>query len=832
MRRPLGAALAAWALAAAPVAAQLGPPVRGGLPALDRALRDLDPPARVLVIGAHPDDEDTELLAILARGLGLDVTYLSLTRGEGGQNSIGDELGPALGVLRTEELLAARRLDGARQLFTRAYDFGFSKSLADTWRHWPRDSVLKDVVRAVRRQRPDVIVSIFSGTPRDGHGQHQAAGWAAHEAFAAAADPARFPELAHEEGLAPWRATKLYRSTRFSPDSTTLLIRTDGTDPADGRTWHQLAMAGRSLHRSQDMGQLQDLGPSTARLALVADRSGHAPGDPLLAGVPARGAPERAVLDSARALVRAGATDAAFRLLVPPLAGGACGTRPDPAVLGQLRGLLVDAWTETGEARAGEPITVSLRAWNAGDQPLAVEGVVTRHYRRFGGPAAVEAHEGVPFALGTLAPGARADTAVTLVVPPSAPPSTPYFLQRPLAGFLYDWSADDRAGAGEPFEAPWLAVMATARDADGRCVAVEREVTDRRRVPTEGEVRRPVFVVPRVTAAVAPAMLAWPAGAAERTIRVTLAHHAPDTTRVRVGLRAPAGWPAVAAQAVTLAGAGAWREVTFRVRAPAAAPTGAASFAVTLDDGRGEVPAVRVTRVDYPHIRARQIAAPATLTVRPVCLRWPAGRVAYVRGAADQVPEALRAAGLPLDVLAGAALRDAPLARYRAIVIGPRAFEVDSALGAANARLLAWVRGGGRLVVQYQAPGFLRGPLVPYPMQVAPRADRVTEEDGPVTLLDPAAGAFTWPNRLGAADWEGWVQERGLNFPRSWDARYTPLLALRDTGEPEQRGALLEARVGAGTWVYAGLSFFRQLPAGVPGAFRLFANLLGGGPAR
>lgn len=831
MRRALRAAFAAWAVAATPAAAQLGPPVRGGIATLDRALRDLDPPARVLVIGAHPDDEDTELLAILARGLGLDATYLSLTRGEGGQNSIGGELGPALGVLRTEELLAARQLDGARQLFTRAYDFGFSKSLDDTWRHWPRDSVLKDVVRAVRRLRPDVIVSIFSGTPRDGHGQHQAAGWAAHEAFVAAADPARFPELAREEGLAPWTAVKLYRSTRFSPDSTTLLLRTDGTDPADGRTWHQLAMAGRSLHRSQDMGQLQDLGSSTARLMLVADRSGHAPGDSLLAGVPERSARDRATLDSARALVRTGATGAAYRLLASPAAGAACGARPDPAVLGQLRGLMVDAWTETGEARAGEPIRVSVRAWNAGDVPAAVEGAVYRQYRRFGGPAAVAAHEGVPFALGTLAPGATADTAITLVVPSAAAPTTPYFLARPLAGFLYDWSADDRAGAGEPFEAPWLAVVATARDADGRCVRVEREVTERRRVPTEGEVRRPVFIVPRVTAAVAPAVLAWPAGAAERTIRVTLAHHAPDTTRVRVGLRAPAGWPAVTAQPVTLAGA-AERVLTFRVRAPAAAPAGAATFAVTLDDGRGEVPAVRVTRVDYPHIRARQLAAPATLTVQPVRLQWPAGRVGYVRGAADQVPEALRAAGLPLEVLTGAALRDAPLARYRTIVIGPRAFEADSALGAANARLLAWVRGGGRLVVQYQAPAFLRGALVPYPMQVAPRADRVTEEDGAVTLLAPAATAFTSPNRLGAADWEGWVQERGLNFPRSWDPRYAPLLALRDAGEPEQRGALLEARVGAGTWVYTGLSFFRQLPAGVPGAFRLFANLLGGGPSR
>ena len=190
-------------LVSAPAVAQLEPPSTGGMGALDQDLRRLGANKRVLMIAAHPDDEDTELLTLLVRGMGAEAGYLSLNRGEGGQNLIGDELGETLGLLRTEELLAARRLDGARQFFTRAYDFGFSKSLEDTWAHWPRDSVLKDVVRIVRRFRPQVVVSIFSGTPRDGHGQHQAAGWAAQEAFSIAGDSARFPELLREEGLPP-----------------------------------------------------------------------------------------------------------------------------------------------------------------------------------------------------------------------------------------------------------------------------------------------------------------------------------------------------------------------------------------------------------------------------------------------------------------------------------------------------------------------------------------------------------------------------------------------------------------------------------------------------
>ena len=227
---------------------------------------------RVLVIGAHPDDEDTELLTVLVRGMGAEAAYLSLNRGEGGQNLIGPELGEALGLIRTEELLAARRLDGARQYFTRAYDFGFSKTLDETWAQWPRDTILKDVVRIVRRFRPQVLVSIFRGNPRDGHGQHQAAGWVTREAFEVAGDSTRFPELLREEGLQPWTPLKLYRSARFDTAATTLVLDGGALDPAVGKSYHQIAMAGRSLHRSQDMGQLQTIGPSPVRLALLQER--------------------------------------------------------------------------------------------------------------------------------------------------------------------------------------------------------------------------------------------------------------------------------------------------------------------------------------------------------------------------------------------------------------------------------------------------------------------------------------------------------------------------------------------------------------------------------
>jgi LmbE family N-acetylglucosaminyl deacetylase len=270
---------------------QLGPAGTGGIASLERALRSLAQDKRILVVGAHPDDEDTELLTFLARGTGADAAYLSLSRGDGGQNLIGSELGESLGLLRTEELLAARGVDGAHQYFSRAFDFGFSKTLDETLRFWPRDTLLADVLRVIRRFRPQVLVSIFSGTPRDGHGQHQASGAVVLEAF----------ELLRDSS---WGPRKLYRSTRFDTSGTTVLLASGSLDPVAGQSYHQLAMAARSLHRSQDMGRLQDMGPSATRLMLVGDLTGGRGAGGVFAGIDTALAPPlaryAALVDSAR----------------------------------------------------------------------------------------------------------------------------------------------------------------------------------------------------------------------------------------------------------------------------------------------------------------------------------------------------------------------------------------------------------------------------------------------------------------------------------------------------------------------------------------------------
>jgi LmbE family N-acetylglucosaminyl deacetylase len=858
--------------------------------ALDQELRMLGHYRRVLMIGAHPDDEDTELLTVLVRGMGAEAAYLSLNRGEGGQNLIGPELGEALGLIRTEELLAARRLDGARQYFTRAYDFGYSKTLDETWEEWPRDTILKDVVRIVRRFRPQIIVSIFSGLPRDGHGQHQAAGWVAREAFAAAGDSTRFTELAREEGIRAWAPLKLYRSTRFDTTATTITLDGGVLDRTVGKSYHQIAMAGRSLHRSQDMGQLQTIGPSEVRLALEEDRTAEGSGglfegiDTTPAAIPWRDAPGTdgpaarrrfaARADSARAALGTGAyrrvialLDRGKRDLLPQsddTRAQMLFTTPEQAdqrrhterALGIAAGLVADALSEDDRMVAGQSDSVELVLWNAGQDSMTVAGGVV--------PSAewhVQADSNNEV---SLPPGAVHYSTVTLMPDSAVAATTPYFLRRPRQGGLYDWTGAAAAELGEPFgsSAP---VARFGRLGPGG--EVSREVSYRVNDQALGEVRRPLTVVPRIDVKLDPATYVWSLlTPGSHRFTVTLTHGARDTTAGSVALVLPKGWPAVRSQPFRLAGEDERETFSFDVRAPRASGRGSATIRAVARDSAGREYESGVFTVSYPHIRPRSYVVPAAAEVHLAPVALPRlSRIGYVRGASDLVPEALQRAGLTVTLLDAHALEQEDLSRFPVIVIGPRAYETDSALVENNARVLAYVRAGGVLIVQYQQHRFFTDSFAPLPLTVggpmlrpgpdsldgatagtngspsdsvpAERPvshDRVVDESAPVTIAAPDHPVVRHPNRISERDWEGWVQERGLYFARSWDPGYSPILETHDEGESELQGGLLVAPVGKGTYVYTGLSFFRQLPAGVPGALRLFANLLALGqpPAR
>ena len=820
MRGALGLTLVVALGAAGPASGQqLSPAGTGGVAALMSALRQLGANKRVLMIGAHPDDENNQMLTLLSRGYGIQAAYLSLNRGEGGQNVIGPELGVELGIIRSEELLAARQLDGASQFFTRAYDFGYSKSADETFRFWPRDSLLADVIAVIRKFRPQIIVSIFSGTPRDGHGQHPVSGLVTRQAFEILKDSA-------------WGPVKLYRSAGFDTSGTTLTLPAGLLDPLAGQSYAQIAAASRSRHRSQDQGQLQRPGPSVVRLALLAARTPPATGgnDPgLFAGVDTvlRGqARFVALIDSARMRLNPWAPQA----ILPYLTRAARELGSDEPqqrsllerAIAAAAGLAVDGVADDGIVIPGQRVHVDATVWNAGDAAVRVEGIQVTAPRGW----LVAPPDDVT---GAAEPGTVFTRSFTVAVAEDAQRSEEYFLRRPLAGALYDWSGVPPEVRGEPFAPPPLTVRARVVVA-GVPFTLEREIVYRYRDQAIGEIRRPVFVTRPFDVAITPELVVWPidgtAGGARRfTITVTNRTRGPAVGRVLLTL--PRGWQPVLPESLSFAREDETQSVSVNATPPAAASAGGVELraAVLGQDGRRSEGSLAI--IDYPHIRPRPVVHPSTADIRLARIALPAlSRVGYVRGASDRVPEALAAVGVPIELLDADTLARGALSRYDAIVVGSRAYETDPALVANNGRLLEYARGGGLVIVQYQQYAFIQGGFAPYRLTIAQPHDRVTDEMAPVTLLDSTAAVWRSPNRITPEDWQGWVQERGLYFAHEWDPAYQPLLEMHDPGEAPLKGGLLIAPLGRGSYVYTGLAFFRELPAGVPGAYRLFANLL------
>lgn len=885
----------------------LRPPAAGGVVVVDRSLARLAGHRRLLMIGAHPDDEDTALLAHVVWDLGGEAAYLSLSRGDGGQNLIGGELGVGLGLLRSRELQAARERDGARQFFSRAFDFGFSRSLAETLRRWDREVLLTDAVRAIRSFRPQVVVSVFPPTPVAGHGQHQAAGWVAEHAFRLAGDPAAYPELA-AEGLSPWQPAALYREVYADPESRTLVVPLRGGDVATGRSTYQIAMASRSAHASQDMGRIEELGHRDRPLAWLAGGAGpegatlFAGVDPTLAGLlyALAGAPSTAPAAPAAAAHRpsgdtaggagpGGAQDgaAATRLLalrdrlmaiervaaetratlvpsrlaasVPALAGLVAELRaaraearalPAELVAAEARatlaamlrereqiastalaaaaGVVLEAWSESetvvaGAADATGATKVSVQVWASAGTPAVLSELAFE--LAHGWEVA-----GLDGGAGELAAGTLLLREGTLRAPRAAP-SAPDFVRGLVsgpAGDLYDWRALASAERGRPFAAPEVVVRATLEIA-GVPVELRRAVVHRRVDQARGEVRRPLRVLPAVEVKLPAAELVLVAGSAPR-LAVELAAHTAADWEGTLEITAPAGWAVQPAVPVKVPGGGVWRGELPLV-APAATERPVAVGVVALG-GRGERFDAAFPLIEYPHIAPVVWPRPAVASVSLVDAALPRARsLAYLRGASDRIPEVLAELGVPFTLVSGADLAEGDLERFGVIVLGPRAYETEPALADANRRLLDWARAGGVLIVQYQQYGFVQAGQAPYPLPIARPHDRVTDEGAPVHLLVPEHPVFHVPNRLGPADWDGWVQERGLYFARDPAPEYRRLLAIDEPEVGALDGGLLDAPLGKGRYVYTGLAFFRQLPAGVPGAVRLFLNLLDLEPA-
>lgn len=832
-----------------------------GAAALGPLVEGLGTSARVLFIAAHPDDEDTQLITWLARGRHVETAYLSLTRGDGGQNLIGNELGEALGVIRTEELLAARGIDGGKQFFTRAFDFGFSKSAEETYAHWPHDSLLRDVVTVIRTFRPHVIISIFSGTPRDGHGHHQVAGLLAREAYDVSGDTMKVPRSA-TAGRGGWTVQKFYRGAFFRNESATLRINVGEFDPVAGRSYSEIAAESRSQHKSQAFGSLQRKGVRFDFLAREATRAA-APADAkteqsIFDGIDTTWVRFRDAVTTPLARAALDSLPAAFGearqgldLLHPDrsipslthierLLGNVCGPRdcngtlsreeagrpPGPqadliasldvakarvsAALIQTAGMAVEATADREIWAIGEAVPVSIAVYNRGKRAVSLSAYGVRIDS---GAAPADGERSVSIAPDSLL---TVKSQVTLSAPSQA-----WWLASPRTGAIFSprvLGVDERSR-------PLPAEVALQLEIDAVPFTARFPVVYRYADPIKGERNLPIAAAPAITVTLDRDIEYAPANSPlERPVRVHLRSAATAERDVEVSLRLPAGLVADFAPRQVKLPPGAVRTVTFAVRGRLAAGRHTLDAVATSD---GQTFASGYTAIEYDHIRTQRLYRPSTLGIEAVELSVPRGmRIAYINGVGDNVAPMLQQLGLDVTVVDPAALPRTDLSRFGAVVVGSRAYEASEALVANNARLLDYVRDGGTMVVQYGQYEMQNPGILPYPITLSRPADRVTIEDAPVKVLAPNAGVLTSPNRISEGDFAGWVQDRSIYMPRTFDPKYASVLEMNDPGETPNKGGILVAPYGKGTYVYTTLAFFRQLPNGVPGAARLIVNLM------
>ena len=774
------------------------------------SLHSLSNTGSVLMIAAHPDDENTALLAYFARGLFVRTAYLSLTRGEGGQNLLGPEQGDALGIIRTQELLAARRVDGAEQFFTRAVDFGFSKTAAESMQKWDRERTLSDIVRVIRRFRPDVIVLRFSGTPRDGHGHHQASAILGKEAFFAAADAKQFPECGP-----PWQAKRLlwnmFGFTREQQEENAkapgrLQIDDGAWDPVLGHSYLEIAGMSRSMHRSQGMGSPERHGFNIDALIVVA---GEPAQKSIFDGVDLTwnrfpgGRPVGDLLEKAWKTF-----DPAHPEKAVPLLAEAKRLMPpgdDPLLKRKQRdldetialcaGLWVDATASDYAVVPGGKVEATVTSLNRG--PLEI----------YKGPNALLQNEPNSDRLKKLVP-----------IAPTAPYSQPYWLQQPRHGDSYEVA--DPNLIGTPENTPLFTAEAWF-DVAGTRIELDRPVVYRWVDRLLGERWRPLAVVPAVQISVPESAVIF-ASDKTKPIAIELKAVQPEKGEAHLNHATPASFALQKGDETT---------VSFAVPPPAAQGQTEATAEIHAD---GRTITVATEIIDYPHIPPQYLFPPATVKLVRVDVRDLARNVGYVMGAGDEVPDALRQMGSTVTLLDADDLCRGDLGRFDAIVTGVRAYNTRADLNANQQRLVDYVKNGGTLVVQYNTMNAYTGEgggvldhAGPWPLQIG--RERVTVEESPVAFPHPENPLLHQPNEITARDFDGWVQERGLYFASTWDAHYQPLFETHDPGEPPLLGGTLCARYGKGAFVYTAFSWFRELPAGVPGAFRIFANLLSAG---
>ena len=866
-----------------------------GKPALELMLRKLDTVGTFMMTSAHPDDENNGMLAYYAHGMGFRTALVAATRGEGGQNEIGPELFEALAVLRTEELLAAHRFDGAEQYFTRAVDFGYSFSIEETLEKWGKQEILGDYVRMIRTIRPDVIVGfVFDGA---GGGQHhQASSRLSAEAFRAAADPQAFSDQIQKEGLRPWQAKKFYYTAGFgggpqsNGEANARLLRftaADSYDPVLGRTFSEIGAEARSMHKCQSVSQLLPLPASEGNQGFGGARIGYRLHDTILpdgvnreerdpfdgvetgiaslagfatsppASLTATLERIRTAVGEARKALSSGGPPAT----VPALVRGLVAVRElrtnlqSMAVSSEERyeighrlrlkdtqfseairlaaGVDVDAVARDGIVIPGQSLQIDLAIAN---RSVVIPVMIARRsVTGFEAPAPCKDD------VLLRGPESRSVCSIAARIPVDAKPTAAHFR---YASDAARFVLDPDVPPGLPFRAtPFTATFALNIAGADVTATVPVQFRSEGNI-FSGEKRAEVHVVPRFAATVTPEILVVPVGVTpaaargtQKDVRVTVTNHSPGGAKAQVRLDAPQGWSVSPASApVSFTREDEAMTVRFTVSAPSG-PTlkrGEVTLTARVSDGAAQF-ADGYQVVEYPHITRRHVLRAPAVIIKALDVKVkPALTVGYVMGSGDDIPPALEQLGARVEFLDAEQLAWGDLNRFDVIMTGVRAYERRADLRAHNQRLIEYARAGGTVIVNYNRFEFNEAQYAPFPGKVG--RERVTDENSPVRVLQPQHPVFTTPNRITDEDWKGWRQERGLYFfdTEGRDPQIVDLLELEDPfpfNKGPKRGALVEAKVGQGRWFYLGLGLWRQLAVGTDGAYRLMANLISLGQA-
>ncbi len=794
-----------------------------------KGLKKLNVLGSVLYIAAHPDDENTRLLTFLAKDQLYRTGYLSLTRGDGGQNLIGNEQGVALGLIRTQELLAARRIDGAEQFFTRAFDFGFSKNPKETFTKWDKEEILSDVVWVIRKFQPDVIITRFPTTGEGGHGQHTASAILATEAFTAAADPDRFPEQL--KYVSTWQAKRiLWNTFNFGgnntqrPDQFTFDV--GGFDQVSGKSYGEIAAESRSQHKSQGFGVARSRGEA---LEYFATLGGTKPDKNIMDEVDVSwsrvsgGASIAALIQTAvnnydfvQPHKSVGQLTAIYKALrnMPVSYWQTQKLKEVEQLLLSCTGLWMDATTTVQNAVQGDSLRVSFALNNRNGVDIRLKRIQLNGFdSSFNTPLKTNQNYVV---------------AKSIFVPHEKPISQPFWLREKMEEGQYvisDIHLIGQADNGPSF------ITRFELEIEGTSFNFETPVQYKFIDPVKGELYQPLFVVPGVTVAATPDMLIYRKGEKENKEVLLQINANKDIHPTVADVELKSGSFSLSKKDSSFSlDKGASRTYSFNISNSASASRDSINligFARYRNSPQLINANLSSATIQHDHIPTVKYFYPDDIKVLNINLRTKGNKIGYIVGAGDKVPEALEQMGYEVTLLTDKELSRNNLKKFDAIISGVRAYNTNEWLNKHYESLMKYIKDGGNLIVQYNTSsqiGPVRAKIAPYNFNIS--RTRVTDETAPVTFLKPAHQVLNYPNKITQEDFKGWAQERSVYHATGWDRNFETILSIADPGEDQDEGSLIIAKYGEGYFTYTGLVFFRELPAGVPGAYRLLANLI------